>query len=667
MPEIVSGAQINETHANVKRSRSRFPLKQLVLDTHRFGEYHPHLCIDGITSDKIGVRSAHSSRSYTLKAPLMQNIYQNMDYFLVPLRAILPEQAERIVTNPTIGDDVPSDAYTNVEKFVSKILSIHTAFGTLINYYLSNNNLQQADEYTLRMLVFMESIFSNGSLLASLGCNLGEVLRYIDASNNKLTFDQVFDNVIYFLETRINALGELDVQIDGTYFSIVPATSSRSPFYSPISIREFIARLRDTSDWQLLGTISADIANAMYTKAYAVNTMYSSRGTGSDPDIDLDLARPFAYQLSCAEFFTNDKVDYVYSAELYRQYLFSLVDLFFTVTQRYFVYNGLRLRYDFLSSHFFNAVCTKLISYFTNRDDSNIRLALQYFISIFGYKRSLRYKDYFTGSRTAPLAVGNTNVPVSGSNVSVIDISRGIQAQRFLNAVNATGRKFGEYLKGIFGDAPTPDHHNPLFLAHVTDSIFTSEVENTGSDQLSRRNSVTAVFRGNGNQFVYEVEVSEPSIILGVTSYDIQRAYPYGIERSFFTKDRFDMFLPELQYVGDQKVFADELDCSIPNRVNANTFGYQFRDMQYKQLVNRACGGFSAKRLPGYAFMYESVEKFGYETISPDFIRSRCAELDQFYLSLVGYSLGTYWHFITIVENSLDASRPMSVNPQILG
>ena len=125
------------------------------------------------------------------------------------------------------------------------------------------------------------------------------------------------------------------------------------------------------------------------------------------------------------------------------------------------------------------------------------------------------------------------------------------------------------------------------------------------------------------------------------------------------------MFLPQLQYVGDQPVYQGELNAA-DGKAN---FGYQFRDMERKQLVNRAVGGFASGSLPGYAFIFKGSDYgyFGTITISPDFIRSRNRELDQFYLSLTGFSLATYFHFIVLNNNMCDASRPMSYNPQILG
>lgn len=665
MSEIVNGAAINETHANVQRSRSTFPLKQVILDTHRFGEYHPHFILDGITSDKHPIRSQHVCRSMNLKAPLMQDIQMHQDYFLVNLRSILPFNADKIITNPTQGDDVPSDAYTNVVDFISKIERIHNVFFNYIDNLDTSvgTNRQLFVQYLLKHLVFLESVFSAGSLLASVGCDLSRNLRcyeqnpVIFATDDFYSIDSLFDSVIRIFVSRFDGM---IVYLDNNYYKVSNVSRKHvvdfGTSYEVISWRTFLQKIRDTADWSVYSVVSA--GHIGYLNDY-LNVTFTFVNKN---DLDIDIASLWAYHLSCAAFYTDDKIDYIYSAELFRNYIFSLITDIPNVpltNNLQFSYNGVNVPYDYLSSHFFDLISANL----AYTDIS----AFQYFLTLFGYHRSLRFKDYFTGSRTRPLAVGNTNIPVVSNNVSVVDVSRSIQVQKFLNAVQSTGRKFEEYLKGIFGVAPSPDHHNPLFLAHSSDSIFASEVENTtinpataGANDVQ---TTTSVFRGNGNQYEYTVDVDEPCIIIGITSYDIERAYSGCIDRRFFIKDRYDMFLPQLQYVGDQPIYHAEINASVANPMNP--FGYTYRDMQWKQLVNRAHGGFCLNNLPGFAFLFERF-KSG-QKISPDFIRSYNSELDDFFVSLTNYSLGTYYHFILSFVNTDNASRPMAVNPQILG
>lgn len=661
--EIVNSNPLNEPQHGSKHSRSTLPLEQFILDTHRFGEYHPHLVLDGVSSDSLPFRSKHNTRSYTLRAPLMQDIQMHKDYFLVNLRALLPFQAERFITNPTIGDDIPSDAGTCVEEFLPKIVTLVTYMREEISADIEAEDFSNAATKFTKLLVLIEAIFSDGSLLATLGASLSSCLSISGPTptGEDMRIDDFFD---FYMSEFISLIQNitLSVSIDADTFYIVSAPpSSGANLNKYITPRQFLEKIRRTSDWSFSNAV--DFPDFTFVDDFDFNFTSAS--------FPLDLARLWAYHLSCAEFFTDDHIDYIYSADLFRQYISSLFIKFDEVisqrTSLTFSWNGQNLNYDYLSAAYFNAFL----------DDLSNELfsvpGLQYLYTLFGFERSLRYKDYFTGSRTRPLAVGDTSIQVNNDQVSVVDVSRNIQIQRFLNSVNHTGRKFAEYIKGLFGVSPDVDQHNPIFLAHTTDTIFSSDSENTGNAVYedtnginTSQNSVTAVFRSQSNNFEFSVDVKEQCIIIGVTSYDIKRSYTSVIERNMFNLDRFDWFLPQLQFVGDQPVYVHEL-FPFAAATFGVPFGYQYHDMQFKQLVNRSLGGFATGRLPGYAFQYNPVSAAVTQNLSPDFIRSKPSELDDFYLSLTGYSLGHYFHFIVVSENTCRASRPMSVQPQILG
>jgi hypothetical protein len=295
-----------------------------------------------------------------------------------------------------------------------------------------------------------------------------------------------------------------------------------------------------------------------------------------------------------------------------------------------------------------------------------------YFVAIFKINRSLKYKDYFTGSKTRPLAVGdekvNTNVPVVDGKVDVVNITKGIQAQRFLNIVNRIPRDAFGYARGIMGVTQAPDYHRPLHLAETTEAIFGNEVENTASEQFSKDVSRTMTLKNGSGKYEYSFTLDRDSIIIGVYWFDIERMYTKGVNRTFMHVDRHDMFNPYLQYTGDQPIYSEEM-----NSDKANTyFGYKEAYAEFKEEVNTAFGGFLGA-LDGWAFTDEGVDAKTADQvqelrqISPDFIRSNPAELDNFYLSLTGTSLVNYFHFIILTSTFFEARRKMAYKPQILG
>lgn len=144
----------------------------------------------------------------------------------------------------------------------------------------------------------------------------------------------------------------------------------------------------------------------------------------------------------------------------------------------YFTMNGIKVPYDYASKAYFSTVL-EVVAIGVGLNNSNINSFVDYILAIFGHRESLRFGDYFTDSRTRPLAVGNDSISVSdGGNVSVIDVSKSIVYQRFRNAVVKLGNNFGDYLRGIFGTTPSPDYHFPKFISHQDFDISGFEVAN---------------------------------------------------------------------------------------------------------------------------------------------------------------------------------------------
>lgn len=664
MPDMVDRPSIVKDSPNVPKHHSNFALKEVRLSTELFGVIKPHMVIDDVSTDDFEYRPTYKTRSYTLKAPLMQDVHRKLSYVKVDLSSILPNTFEKFFTNPVIGDDVPSDVGPVVSNGIKKIAlavehQLNTAFTTVNG---ANNFTPTNVGRLLKALIFAEYFYSRGSLLSSLGCHLSKQFSCtIPNVGARITsFDLMFDTVISRLLSFFNAnnISTITVRLgsNNTFKQVTVSPILQSDYPNPMSFRDFLNEVRGEGSWSITQfggptpvTITSDFG--------CIPSILINAGD----DIPFNFGRVCAYQLACAEYFTNDHVDNIYSAELYREYVGSIILQTLSNGASSFTYNGMSYLYDWFCGRYFNNFITALGpsgSVFIT--STYIR---SYFTALFSYRRSLRYKDYFVSSRTSPLAVGNVDVSVNNNAVSVIDISRNIQVQRFLNAINHSGRRLSNYIKTLFGANIAPDRHVPQWLADVDELVYTAEVENTGDAQQSEPNSVTAVFTGNSSNKQLHFYADLPGYIIGLTSYDIERAYCDTIDRSFFIENRYDMFLPELQFVGDQPIFVHELDSS-DTRPFGTAFGYQYRDMQYKLLYSVADGGF-VDNLPGYGFLYRP-ELFSSENISSEFIRSRTSELDDFYLSLTGYSLGSYFHFISIIVNNFSARRPMIANPKIL-
>lgn len=678
------GNPINDEKAVVPRSTSRFDLYQRLNQSQIYSYIYPHLCIEGVEADKLSFRSIHNLDTYTLKAPIKSDMTMHKTYIQVFKECLLPFNSEKVTVNPSQGDDVAVDVNTVSEHFYREYLPEIFRFPTkfIIEGSEEFGGGEISDEYALnkvtshlRGLVVAEMFLSDGSLLNSLGCNLSGMWKYHSLRNGVFSqadtgFDGFFSDYLSTLRAMAPAFYVQLLNPDGTtdgYSRLVvlnrqkfDTSTVNQPYMVMHSFLEFI---RENPNFTLIPVDPIDEvsiydwtqwSNFWSDSVPEITDGISCPFASDIPDEALNFGRCAAYQIAVAHFFTNDSVDFVYSAELYRESVHSVLSGLGILNT--FTYNGIEVPYDYLSGYYFDRVMESM------SEDVLPAYSALYLAYIFGYRRSLRFVDYFTAAKPRPLAVGNTTVQVNSGAVDVIDVTKKLQMQRFLNAVNRFGRKFSSYTQGLFGVTPQQDFHNPAFLADTADTINPSDLQNTGADQLSSPSSVTSTLHSRSNDFEFTVFCDRQSYIIGLTHFDIKRTYAWSTDRAFFHKDRFDDFNPFLQFVGDQEIKGLE----VSSRRFRQRFGYSPRYMEYKQLVSRSVGAF-VRNLPGWAFVADNATGLIHEEeISPDYVRNSCVELDDFYVSLTGNTLGNYFHFITTYDNIITAYRRMQYQSQIL-
>lgn len=297
---------------------------------------------------------------------------------------------------------------------------------------------------------------------------------------------------------------------------------------------------------------------------------------------------------------------------------------------------------------------------------SNVFNTFVFWQNLFNYHNSLRYGDYFTGAHPEPIASGDINAPVVDGSVNALDMTRKIQMARLLNKVNITGPRLSDYLRGIFG-GPLPEapKDSPVRLSKESFDVGGFEVNNTGTAQLDEEtpNITTTNLRLDASKYMFEASIDEPCWIVVVQYFDAHRIYSKTIDRFAFHFDRFDDFIPDLQFDGDQDIKSRELDATSDL---TNAFAYNLRYMEYKQRYSYASGGF-IRRLKSWALITDNKDGNPMtNNITPEYIRSSPSEFDRFYKSLKGYSLGSRYHFITFNTNVAAPYRQMVYAPEIL-
>lgn len=632
---------VNRQGVSVPKSHNTFDMSYYNYMTMPFGKYIPYFVMEGVPGDHIPLSSSHDVRSLPMSSPFLSQLKLNKDNFMVPMQAILPNTWEYIFKTPSQGDDVPDDANCLFPAF-----SIDTDWNFVHNglFILNHINDSLSLSNKFKLLVVLESVISQGSLLAQLGYHLNPVIK---THGVEYSFDEFFDS-------RVRLITSYSFTLNGKTFS-----EENLDIYQFLSlVRSYCGQLQDFD--VTFESEPFDIEDVIFCPSFS---------SIEDFGTDINLSRVFAYQLACAQFFVNPQVDFLYNAQLYRDNLYTLYSRFMeasgeSASTEYFLMNGIRVPYDYTSKVYMYRVLN-VVALGTGLVDSNIDAFADYMLAIFGHRESLRFGDYFTDSRTRPLAVGSDSIEVqTDGTVSVVDVSKNIVYQRFRNAVVKLGNNFGDYLRGIFGTTPSPDYHFPKFISHQDFDISGFEVANSTADNQGQ---LVTNLNTRDDSFIFEVEVDMPCVIIGIASFSVPRVYMQTKERHFFHRDRYDMFNTMLQYIGDQVVYNHE---RTDLRPNDEIFGYQSRNNEYKQRYGVVSGGFATK-LPAWSFVADSlfnpiVDVFIADTQSPDFIRAHDYEFNRFFAQQSGYSLANWFHYILVINNKCVCNRPMEVNPNIL-
>lgn len=654
-----------EPQKDYRQGLNKFDNSYYQAFSQRYADIHPFMVMDGLPADDMPFRSMHELGTYTLQSPLKSDVYMHKTIALVPYQSILPNTWKLFYVNPTKGDDIPDDAYCNIDviKFLKAYILDITDIATNENVEVSAHDVLML---SVGCLICCEAILSTGSLCSALKMNFHSYVTG-KLGDRFRTFDDLFD---YLIGSIINAVGLSCVRKYGDNYDRISTKiemSEHSPIYRKVSSHFILDVLRDSDfvDSPSVGVTDdgfVDVSTAQFPlisddgasytvswndfKAQLVSYLLKLYYCLPDESYKVSLEKVIAYQFACMKFMSDDSIDTIYNANLFRNNFTSLFEYGDS-----FQYNGQPIIYDVFSRH-------------------NLEKAFDFdlptsFSLLFRYRQSLKYGDYFNSSRPSPYAVGDVNAPVVNNFVSAIDITKKISEQRFVNWSNRTGMSYEDYVEGLTGVRPTMDISEPLFVSHEKYKISGFEVENTGSaQQESGTNSVTTLLKSTRSDYLYNIGIKDPCIVIGLSHFDVKRLYTRIMDRNNLKSNRFDFFNKFYQYTGDQEIKRVELDASATLVQN---FAYTTRFMQFKQQVSHAGGAFIGP-LRSWAMVADADDDVQYlGIINSDFIRNTNSSFDIFFGSVSGLSLGNYFHFSVIYHNDFsEMRRAMDVAPDIL-
>lgn len=725
---IQRGNPLNDPKYINQQGYNTYDLNNAQMLTPRFAEVTPSTVFETVPGDRHFLYGKGDTFLNQIDARLCSDVNAYHDYFFVPMRCVFPNNYEKMIPNPVKGDDLPWKALPQIPllrllnyMFTNEVSvvdlsndSVSTVGEAPFEFYwdTSDENEILHNRLLLNNLLYVAFVLSRGQLLDYLGYSLDRLSELYEnqANYGKYVnqFQKAIDDFFAALALQVAAIDDVP-----TVFGIDvadPSLSSNHVYFfdgdayrSDIKVR--YGYLSSSEDWTLSSWRGAlydcfekglliDLRyfgkngheyniweNAdrygEYFRPIFDKLLYELRmilwraklnGVEDDEPFSVDFVNPMrivAYQMSVAEYMSNDTIDNIYTGELWMQNMRALMFPSENEVSREptFGYNGVDTEYDMFTTGAFE------YSFFGNAPRFMNRI-LPFLSNLLLLRRSLRYGDYFSTGRPNLLAVGQLGIPVSTqqgvTQVNPIDVTKNLVLQRFLNAVNWVGSKFINYMTSIFGVKPSNTGVHPVFIAHRKVSLNRNTVTNTADNQGKQ----TTNLNGTTDEQALDVFIDDLGVIIGVVSYDALPVYPSGIDRNWSNSDRYSIFNPMLQNVGDQDIKLCELTGVVDDVRSENPFAYGVRYGQYKWGVTRAHGAF-VNSLPGYCMLYpwhalsDDPSKFDLK-INPDFIRDKPFYFDQFFASRTGVSPGTYYHFIQPVFNLHNAARKMQYQPPVL-
>lgn len=696
---VERASKLNDPQFENQQGYFPYDLTHQEFITPRFGEVTPSMCLDTVPGDRTVVHDNTKLILNQINGNFLSNLNQYVDSFYVPLRNVFPNNYEKLIPNPVKGEDLPNSAlpvvpflaYLRDLYYVDDIIRIDGEESITMKEIVDEHIVQYGYQtlspvdtwWLLGRTTLLATILSRGQLLDYLGFTLDtKNLRPYITSQLQNSIDNYFNKLYAAVatnesfETRSLNLTEPDLNNDPKFHWFLDLSSFRNALSDILEAGRFPligADLQNQENEDIVALCAA--ISALYSDLMDILEQYEvSMETSHLEEIDnresmndeahFNLGRILAYQQVIAHYYTNDKVDNVYSSDLFMQNLRSIMYPTergtIITTEPTFDMNGVRYEYDYISyGGFWSSLMTnQLMAGYANRQYvwATVMLLL---------RRSLRYGDYFSTARPNMLAVSDQlGISAEDGMVSPIDVTKNLLMQRYLNAANYIGQGFLQYMSSMYGIKPSDTGCIPRFVSHRKIAVENRITNNTADNQGAQTTNLV----GYSDASAFDVFIDDFGFLLSLTSFDVLPVYKSGIENSFHFADRFDYFNPMLQGIGDQPIRSSEL-LSAPDMYN-DIFGYTMRNAEYKYKISKAHGAF-VNSLPGFMLAYPlSAYNPDYDeydvNIDPDFIRDKPAYLDPVIPQMTGISPAEYFHFIVSCTNQVQCARKIQATPGVL-
>lgn len=167
---------------------------------------------------------------------------------------------------------------------------------------------------------------------------------------------------------------------------------------------------------------------------------------------------------------------------------------------------------------------------------------------------------------------------------NVNDWRRAFALQRYQEARMKWGSRFTEYLRFLGVTPSDATLQRPQYLGGGKATLNFSEVLQTAQDETGADQSPVGTMRGHGIAAVrtrpFVRHFNEHGYFITMLSVRPKTIYQDGIDRTFLRQTKEDYWQKELQEIGQQQVYNDEVYAD--NADGRETFGWQDRYAEYK-------------------------------------------------------------------------------------
>lgn len=184
----------------------------------------------------------------------------------------------------------------------------------------------------------------------------------------------------------------------------------------------------------------------------------------------------------------------------------------------------------------------------------------------------------------------------NATGASINDVRKAFALQRYQEARARYGSRYTEYLRYLGVNPRDSRLQRPELLGGGQSQVNFSEVLQTAPETGTPPTTEYGVgdMYGHGIAALrsnkYRRFIEEHGYILSLLSVRPKAMYTQGIHRTFLRKDKEDYWQKELQFIGQQEVFNNELFAS--SETGEQVFGYQDRYMEYREQPSTIAGDF---------------------------------------------------------------------------